>query len=69
MLDNFEVGVWYMTLDYKDLYWIEKEGETMYRVVSFGTWETVFSFPGILGCQDFMHKNCFDHEKYKGVKF
>lgn len=63
---NFDVGVWYMTKDYKDLYRIEKQGKIMYRVVSFGTWEEVFTFPGILGCIDFMEKNCIDHSKIKG---
>lgn len=63
---NYDMMVWYMTLDYKDLYRIEKDGPVMYRVVSYGTYETVFCFPGLLGCLDFMEKNCFDHNQIKG---
>ena len=64
---GFELGVWYMTLDYKDLYRIEKDGQVFYKVVSYGTYDTVFCFPGLLGCIDFMEKNCFDHSKLKGA--
>lgn len=64
---NFDVGVWYMTKDYKDLYRIEKNGPVFYRVVSYGTFTEVFCFPGVLGCLDFMEKNCIDHSKIKGV--
>lgn len=63
---NYDMMVWYMTLDYKDLYRIEKDGPVMYRVVSYGTYKTVFTFPGLLGCLDFMEKNCFDHKQIKG---
>lgn len=65
MLDKFEEGVWYMTRDYKDMYKIEPDGPVMWNVVSFGTWEVVFTFPGILGVQNFMELNCWDHESIK----
>lgn len=64
---DFELNVWYMTKDYKDLYKIIKDGDVMYTVISFGDWKTRFTFPGILGVQDFMEKNCFNHNNLKGA--
>lgn len=64
-IDEFEVGVWYFTLDYKDLYRIEEDGPVFYRVVSFGTWEEKFCFPGVLGAKQYMSVNCISHESMK----
>lgn len=64
---GFEVGVWYMTKDYKDLYKIIQDGPVMYTVISFGDWKTRFTFPGILGVQQFMSEECFDHSNLKGA--
>lgn len=65
MSTNFEEGVWYMTRDYQDMYKMERNGPVMWDVVSFGTWDVVFTFPGILGVQNYMELNCWDHEQIK----
>ena len=64
MSDNeFKVGVWYLTQDYKDMYCIEKDGDIFYNVVAFGTWETVFCYPVLLAVQYFMEDNCIYNDK------
>lgn len=64
-ISEFEEGVWYFTTDFKDLYKIERDGDVFFRVVSFGTWEEMFCFPGILGAKQFMSCNCISHEQLK----
>lgn len=69
MLDNykFNLDVWYMTRDYKDLYKIVCEGTTFYTVISFGDWKQHFTFPGIIPVLEFMEENCFSYNKCERV--
>ena len=60
---EFKPGVWYLTNDYKDMYCIVKDGPVFYNVISYGTWDVVFCFPGILGVQNFMESACIYNDK------
>lgn len=66
MLDNyyFDLGVWYMTKDYKDLYKITHyPGDIDYRVIKYYDGEIVFS-GSLYNVQLFMSEHCTTHEQY-----
>ena len=64
---EFDVGCWYMTFDYQNLYQIVKEKD-QYQVIRFGDWYPVFSGPLEAVCL-YMASNCPTHGRYeRGMK-
>ena len=63
----FDVNVWYMTMDYQDLYAIEKN-EFTYQVIRFGDWKPMFSGTK-LECKLYLLAYCRDHTKYKNTMY
>ena len=63
----YDMRVWYMTRDYKDLYKIIKAGDT-FQIIKYYSGELVMSTYYMLDAQVFMQKHCFSHEEYtRGV--
>ena len=62
---TFQLDVWYMTKDYKDLYKITKGDSTLYTVISFGDWKRQFIYPDIKSVLSFMSEHCYSHSKFE----
>lgn len=62
MLDkyNFNVGVWYMTKDYKDLYRIEHHNNH-WEIVSYADWVSHKVADSLSECMKYMEDNCISH--------
>lgn len=66
MWDNysFDLNVWYMTKDYKDLKRIEiSRGSAEYDVVIYYSCERCFS-GSLAEVQKYMKDNCISHDKF-----
>lgn len=60
----FDINVWYMTMDYENLYQII-EDHNRYSVIRFGDWKPIFSGTE-LECKLYLMGYCRDHLMYKG---
>ena len=62
MLDkyNFNVGVWYMTKNYLDLYRIERHNKR-WEIVSYADWVCHHSTETLKEAMDYMDEHCISH--------
>ena len=66
--DLFSVNVWYMTLDYKNMYRIEEVTDSVYNVIRFGDWAVMFKGTR-QDCILYLNCYCWDHQSYeRGMK-
>lgn len=66
--EMWDINVWYMTVDYQNLYCIEKLSEDRYHVISWGLWEEK-CIGTELECKLYLTAYCLDHDRYKGGIF
>ena len=60
----FDIGVWYMTNDYKELYKIVyRPGDKEYTVIRYYDGDTLYQ-GGLYKVQEFMKNNCIFHDNY-----
>lgn len=62
-VSDYDIGCWYMTFDYQNLYQIVREKDH-YQVIRFGDWMPVFTGP-LEACHLFMASTCATHGKYE----
>ena len=65
MLDkyNFDIGVWYMTKDYRELFRVERTG-SKWCVVSYADWRVRFT-SSLKSVMSYMDDACIPHNHIK----
>ena len=65
MLDkyNFDIGVWYMTKDYRELFRVERNG-SKWCVVSYADWQVKLT-SSLKSVMEYMDNACISHNHIK----